>query len=317
MDKESKILSRGAKCIRCKKQAEVPLPSHHANFCFSCFEFFFRNQVSRGLKKMGVNPHAPLMIAVSGGKDSLALWKVLEDLGYRTRGIHLDLGLGKFSRSSLEAIEGFARDRGLKWSSYSLQQEFGYTLTEIDSILKSKTCALCGRIKRGLLNRLTIREGYRILVTGHHLDDEAGRLLGNLVGNRQEYVRTQTPFLPSPHPRVPARLKPLYRVDVSEIRAYNRITGIRPVQDGCPLSKGATSHYFKAAMDLLEKKMPGTKRNFLFSYLRKNKRNTSDDTFGSCLSCAEPAYGSLCALCSLKNRIREKSGQAGRLLPTG
>ena len=35
-----------------------------------------------------------VLVAVSGGKDSLALWDVLVGLGYRTTGVHLSLGIG-------------------------------------------------------------------------------------------------------------------------------------------------------------------------------------------------------------------------------
>ena len=307
MKKNSHTLSRGAKCIRCRQQAEIHLPSHHANFCPACFLLFFQRQVFRGLKKIPVDDSTPLMVAVSGGKDSLAVWQVLLDLGYSTKGLYVDLGLGNFSEASLECVADFARERKLKWESFSLHREFGFSLQEIDRILKGKTCASCGRLKRGLLNRITVRQGFQTLVTGHHLDDEAGRLLGNLLGNRQEHVRKQAPFLPSPHPRVPARIKPLYRVDVREIKVYNHLKQIRAVQGSCPFAKGATSPYFKEALALLEQRMPGSKRSFLYAYLQEKPGIEPDAPYGSCDLCGEPAFGPLCSLCSLKNRILQKS----------
>ncbi|MCF8109156.1 MAG: adenine nucleotide alpha hydrolase family protein [Desulfohalobiaceae bacterium] len=307
MNKNSHTLSRGAKCIRCRQQAEIHLPSHHANFCPDCFLLFFQRQVSRGLKKIPVDVSGPLMVAVSGGKDSLAVWQVLLDLGYTTKGVYVDLGLKDFSRASLECVADFARERNLQWERISLRREFGFSLLEIDRLLKGKTCASCGRLKRGLLNRTTARQGFQTLVTGHHLDDEAGRLLGNLLGNRQEHVRKQAPFLPSPHPKVPARIKPLYRVDVREIKAYNQLKHIRAVQGSCPLAKGATSPYFKEALSLLEQKMPGSKRSFLYAYSQESPGIEPDAHYGSCERCGEPAFGPLCSLCSLKNRVLQKT----------
>ena len=38
---------------------------------------------------------AVVLVAVSGGKDSLALWDVLVELGFRTTGLHLSLGIGR------------------------------------------------------------------------------------------------------------------------------------------------------------------------------------------------------------------------------
>ena len=62
-----------------------------------CFEKFFLNGVAKGLKMVGFPPDTPLVVAVSGGKDSLAVWDALARLGYQTLGLHLDLGLGEFS----------------------------------------------------------------------------------------------------------------------------------------------------------------------------------------------------------------------------
>src|SRR4026207_545280 len=41
-----------------------------------------------------------IMVAVSGGKDSLALWDVLIEDGYRTAGLYLDLGIFDYSTES-------------------------------------------------------------------------------------------------------------------------------------------------------------------------------------------------------------------------
>ncbi len=306
MDHSQDELPRGAKCIRCRSQAEIRLPSHHANFCPDCFLHFFQTAVERALKKMDLSTETPLMVAVSGGKDSLAVWDIMHRLGFTTRGLHLDLGIPGFSEDSRAAVEAFARPRGLEWSAFALKEEFGHTIPEIHAALRGKICALCGRIKRHFFDRLTARQGYQALVTGHNLDDEAGRLLGNLLANRQDFVRRQHPCLPSPHPSLPARLKPLYRVDIREILAYCRLQGIKPASATCSLSRRATSHVHKQALDLLEQKMVGTKRSFLFSYLKGKPPPEPDPITSFCSQCGHPSYIPVCGLCSLKNRIAEK-----------
>lgn len=311
-------LSRGAKCNRCLGQAEVHLPSHHANFCPDCFVHFVHTAVTRGLKEVNFQPR-PVMVAVSGGKDSLALWDLLQQLGYQTKGLHINLGIPGFSEASSQAVAEFASPRRLDWSEYSLKAVFGYSIPEVHRLLRSKTCSLCGRLKRAFFNRLTVREGYDILVTGHNLDDEAGRLLGNLVGKRMEHVHKQSPFLPSPHPRIPAKLKPLYRLEIKELLAYCHVCDITPVQEACSLSRGATSHTFKQALDFLEESMPGTKRSFLFSYLRDTQlkeklaceqnveeQRGQEGDFGICQECGEPTYADRCGICNLRQRLREK-----------
>ncbi|MFP4194077.1 MAG: hypothetical protein ACOCY3_02870 [Desulfosalsimonas sp.] len=294
-----------AKCSRCRGRAVVSLPNHNSRFCEACFIHFFQTAVQRGLKKAGPEKNSPLMVAVSGGKDSLAAWSVLHDLGFETKGLHINLGIEGFSEISRDAVAEFAASRGLPWSEYSLKNEFGYSMPEIYSILKYKICSVCGRLKRQFLNRLTAKEGYNCLITGHNLDDEAARLLGNLVGDRQEFVKRQFPWLPSPHPAIPAKLKPLHRLEIKEILVYCKIKNISPSGYTCPFSRNATSNYFAEALEHLDKKMPGTKRGFLFSYLRKPKELQPGDKYVKCSVCGQPAHSSTCPVCGIKKRIQE------------
>ncbi len=301
-----RTLPKGAKCTRCRQQATIALPSHHANFCQNCFLHFFETAVLRALKHFPISKQTPLAVAVSGGKDSLALWDILHRLGYKTHGLFLDLGIPEFSETSHEAVDNFASEKGLTWSLYSLKKEFGFSLPEIRARIRGKICAYCGRLKRHFLNRLAIRHGIKTLATGHNLDDEAGRLLGNLLGQRMEYVHKQSPYLPSPHPQIPAKIKPLYRTDILEIVTYCRIMDIKPFSGICPFSRGATSKTMKRALTLIESDMPGTKRSFLFSYIRQATLGKDQSLFGICKYCGQPAYDDLCSVCRLKQRISNR-----------
>lgn len=296
-------LPKEAKCTRCRQQATIPMPSHHANFCQDCFIHFFKTSVLRGIKHFPISKETPLAIAVSGGKDSLALWDILEELGYKTHGLFLDLGIPEFSEPSREAVGNFASQKWLTWSLYSIKEEFGFSLPEIRAKLRGKICAYCGRLKRNFLNRLSVRQGLQTLATGHNLDDEAGRLLGNLLGQRQRYVNKQSPYLPSPHPQIPAKIKPLYRLDIQEIITYCHLRDIEPFSGVCPFSKGATTKIMKQALTLIESEMPGTKRSFLFSYIKQASLEKDQSLFGICKQCGQPAYDDLCSICRLKDRI--------------
>ncbi|NTU48814.1 MAG: hypothetical protein HGA84_07405, partial [Syntrophobacteraceae bacterium] len=241
----------------------------------------------------------------------------LQDLGYPTRGIHIHLGIDEFSDASEEAVRIFAEQRGLPFTTHSLKQVFGYALPEIKQRTRRKICGVCGFLKRQLLNRLTIREGYQTLALGHNLDDEAGRLLGNMVRHRSQYFEKQYPFLPSSHPRIPAKLKPLYRLEAHEIRTYCHLTGIAHLATPCPFSRGATSHTFKEALDFLEGRMPGTKRDFLFSYLEGRNVPRADADFAVCRKCGEPAYEDVCSVCNLTDRLSGKTGPDNCRSPQG
>ncbi len=300
-------LPPGAKCKKCKARGEIRLPSHNTLFCPDCFIQFCETAVKRAMKKFGISMETDILVAVSGGKDSLTIWDILNRLGYRTKGLHVDLGIESFSQESVDAVTEFASSRGLAWSRYSLKELFGWTIPEIQCRSRRSICSLCGTIKRQMLNRLTVREGYPVLVSGHNLDDEAGRLLGNILRHRTQFMDKQYPFLPSIHPLMPAKAKPLYRLESHEIRAYCRFASIRPHSAACPLSRGATSHIVKDALDVLETKMPGTKRDFYYNYLRKRQKpDFNGDEIRLCGTCGSPAYLETCSVCAIKAQLADK-----------
>src|SRR6476660_8187817 len=70
-------------CKRCGSTAVIELRRHNTAFCQGCFEHHVRVQVQRAIDEHRMfAPDDRVLIAVSGGKDSLALWDILLDLGY-------------------------------------------------------------------------------------------------------------------------------------------------------------------------------------------------------------------------------------------
>jgi tRNA(Ile)-lysidine synthase TilS/MesJ len=122
-----------------------------------------------------------ILVAVSGGKDSLALWDILHRLGYQALGI--DGGID-YSHESKRLTEKFASGRGLKLHIVDIEQEYGQpipVLSQISHRGHGKPCAVCGLTKRHEMNRLARDLGYDVLATGHNLDDEAAVLFGNTL----------------------------------------------------------------------------------------------------------------------------------------
>jgi len=52
-----------------------------------------------------------VLVAVSGGKDSLALWDLLRALDYEADGLYVGLGIGEYSESSGTYARDFASER--------------------------------------------------------------------------------------------------------------------------------------------------------------------------------------------------------------
>src|SRR4030095_17077002 len=105
---------RRMKCTRCRGKAEVQLRAHNSAFCRPCYLLFFRRQVERVIASERMfTKEERLLVAVSGGKDSLALWDVLVDLGYDATGLYLGLGIGAYSSRSHDKDAACAAARGL------------------------------------------------------------------------------------------------------------------------------------------------------------------------------------------------------------
>lgn len=291
------------KCTRCREKAVVQLRHHHSNFCRDCFLLFFERQVERGIHKerMFVAEEA-ILVAVSGGKDSLALWDVLVRLGYRTTGLHLALGIGEYSAQSTEKTETFARARDLPLVVVRLEDE-GASVPELASVTRRPACSACGTAKRHHFDRIAIERGFPVLATGHNLDDEAARLLGNVLHWQTHHLAKQSPVLQPTHDRFVRKVKPLFRVTEYESAVYAFLRGIDYVVEECPNSVGATQLVYKEVLNRLEDVSPGTKLTFVQEFLRSGRpafaQPEADRARGTCGRCGMPSYGDVCSYCSL------------------
>src|SRR5437867_11889139 len=97
---------------KCGGTAVLELRRHNAAFCAPDFLDFFRNQVREAIREHRMlDPEEQVLVAVSEGKDSLALWDVLIDEGYRTTGLYLDLDIFDYSVDCRRKCETFAARR--------------------------------------------------------------------------------------------------------------------------------------------------------------------------------------------------------------
>jgi len=290
------------KCKRCRGKAEIQVRHHNSAYCRNCYIFCFQRQVERAVTKEHMFAREDeLLVAVSGGKDSLALWDALGELGYRTTGLHLALGIGSYSGASTQKTEAFATARGLRLITVPLEQD-GLAVPAVVTRTHRPACAACGTIKRHYFDRIAFEHGFSVLATGHNLDDEAARLLGNLLRWQTHHLSKQHPVLESTHERFARKVKPLFRVSEYETAVYAFVRGIDYVIEECPNSVGATQLLYKDALNRLEAAMPGTKLTFVQDFLRLGRPHFAaeiDGPPGSCERCGMPAFASVCALCRL------------------
>ena len=260
------------RCLRCKGSAVIEIRRHNAAYCKDCFLTVFRNQVARTIDKADmISAGQRVLVAVSGGKDSLALWDVLLDLGHDATGLYLGLGIGGYSDRSLEATRRFAADRGAPLQVVDLEQEHGFDVPTAGRKGPRSTCAVCGLSKRYVFNKAAVDGGFDVIATGHNLDDEAATLLGNTLRWNTEYIARQSPVLPAAD-RMVKKVKPLHRISELETAAYAFLRGIDYVVEECPLVAGNTQLRYKEAMNAIESRSPGTKAQFFLGFLDRGCR---------------------------------------------
>ncbi len=142
-----------------------------------------------------IEPGDRVAVGMSGGKDSAMLLVALRQLqrsaqwDFSLHPIHLD-----------QHQPGFDHDQFA-----AQQQQLGDVSVEVisedtHSIVQSKLkpgqipCAICGRLRRGILNRYCAEQGYTKLALGHHLDDALETFFLNLFyGRRLDPLKPATP----------------------------------------------------------------------------------------------------------------------------
>ena len=302
------------KCVVCRGPAVIDLKRHNANFCPEHFTKYCREQVERAISDFDmIDPDDRVLVAVSGGKDSLAVWDILLDLGYRADGLYIGLGIGGYSDTSGRHARDYARSRGAELLEVDLPGEYGYDIPTGSRAARRTPCSACGLSKRHLFDKAALDGGYDVLVTGHNLDDEAAVLFGNVLHWQTEYLGRQRPVLPA-RDGFPRKVKPLVRLSEREMAAYCIVTGIDYLVDECPMAAGNKHIGYKEALNDIEVRSPGSKADFYFSFLRRAadrfeaESETERESLSACARCGAPTTTEVCAFCRLAERAGGTSG---------
>jgi uncharacterized protein (TIGR00269 family) len=178
---------------------------------------------------------------------------------------------------------------------------------------RGKPCAVCGLVKRYVMNRIALQGisgqagsgGFAAVATGHNLDDEVAVLMQNTLHWQSGYLARQAPVLAERN-GLARKVKPFVRLYERETAAYALVQGIEYIYDECPFAKGSTTNLYKELLNRLELSSPGAKQQFYLSFLRA--RDGGEITFAEaeaaelhpCARCGQPTTaGDVCAFCRL------------------
>jgi len=294
---------------------------HRLALCKDCYPKWFLRMTERTIKEWRmIEPSDKVLVAVSGGKDSLGLWFALTQLGYEADGLYLDLGIlsGEYSGRSKEFAMQLCERIQPALHIVKVADEMGKPVPVLSFASNREPCSACGAVKRYLFNKFAFENGYTVIATGHNLDDEAATLLGNVLRWQIGYLARQAPVLPErvlgfggEQGRIGLvkRIKPFVRFTEKQVALFTIINRIPYIEQECPFAVGAASLFYKDLLNKIEERSPGTKWAF-YSQFVEQVQPLLDERFPEpelrpCARCGMPTTAEICSVCRIKERANK------------
>ena len=196
-----------------------------------------------------------IAVAISGGKDSLLMAKMFQELqrhgqvNFEVEFIAMDPGYHKDIRQLL--IDN------CEYLNIPIHL-FDSRIFEIaDEIAKDYPCYMCARMRRGALYSKAEELGCNKLALGHHYDDVIETTMMNLLfaGN----FKTMLPKLHSPNFEGIQIIRPLYFIREEHIIRFIQHSGIWPLNCACMVAAKKTGNKRYEIKDLIKSLEPNFK----------------------------------------------------------
>lgn len=300
-------------CIACGENPPIYFRQYSGErLCVQCFCSSIIERVRRTISKYDLLRYDDrIVVAVSGGKDSLSLLKILyrieRDFPHaRLYAVTVDEGIEGYRSECVRVAEEFSSNLSVPFTSVSFKELFGFSLTEaVESGATEKVgvqpCTICGVLRRKALVIAARRLGATVIATAHTLDDVVQTYLLNLlkgegnikpVGIRRESGGAM--------PRVaPFRLTPQ-----REVALYAYLQGIPFQVITCPYTHTSMRDKVRSFLNWYSANKPEA----LFSFLNNFEKLILKAGYGgerTCEVCGEPSSRRMCRACELEQRIRD------------
>ena len=212
-----------------------------------------------------LQPGDRVVAGVSGGKDSLALLRLMAELRdhspvpFTLHAVTLDMGYEEMDFSPVAEL--CAR----------LQVPYTVKQTQIREIVfdirkEENPCALCAKLRRGILNDAALELGANKVALGHHYDDAIETFLLSMI-----YEGRLSSFLPVTYmDRTGLTLiRPMLYLHEKTISNFVTRENLPVVHNPCPADKNTKREDVKALLYELEGRYPGLKDN-IFGGLQRS-----------------------------------------------
>ncbi|MBS3146760.1 TIGR00269 family protein [Candidatus Woesearchaeota archaeon] len=303
-------------CKNCEINSVIILSSGK-KLCKTCFNRYFEKKVFKTIRKYRlIEEHDNLVVAVSGGKDSLTLLYLINMIVSKRREVKLqavliDEGIKGYRSKTIKDAEVFCNKYSIKLNIFSYKAEFGHTLDELIKKSKINPCAVCGVLRRYMLNKYSKKLKATKLATGHNLDDEAQSILMNQMKHNLEISARLGPITGViKDKRFIPRIKPLYFMTEKEVMIYSHLKGFTSVFVECPNSYESFRSDIRDSLNQLEAKYPGTKNGIVKTFVESLPYLKQEFKFKSkiqsCSVCSEPCSNEKCKVCNFIEELKIK-----------
>jgi len=296
-------------CTKCHGAPSVyHRPYSGERLCAACFNESLFERVKKTVGKYDMFEYdSRIAVGVSGGKDSLTLLRLLDELEKdrpyaELVAVCVDEGVKGYRDEALTLAEKNCRELGVKMHTVRFRELFGETMDEIAARERELgTCSYCGVLRRRALDEAAKAVDADRLATGHNLDDMAQSVLLNVL--RGDVVRMDM-FNPGGRgvEGFVRRVKPLCEVPERETTFYAYVNGMEFQSLPCPYAEEAMRSDVRRFLNRMEVKRPGSK--FIVYQTGLKIRGRGDgNVVGRCSVCGSPTRGDLCRACELSGRM--------------
>jgi len=306
-------------CTLCSRKEAVFMRRYSGEkLCERCFCKSIESKVRGTISKYEMfEPKDKIMVAVSGGKDSVTLLHILTKIEKSfpdavLSAVTVDEGIKGYRDEALKVAVKNCKKLGVEHVVTSFKEMYEYELDEIVNLIRNRKekgltpCAYCGVLRRKALNTAAREAGVDKLATAHSLDDETQTILLNIIHGDALRIARAKPLLTVIHPKLVQRVKPFCEVPEKEIAFYAYLRRIEFQSIPCPYAQTALRNDVRTMLNRLEEKHAGTK----FTIFRSMERirpaleaMAEEAKLQNCRICGEPTVGELCKPCQMLQEL--------------
>ncbi len=283
--------------------------------CASCFKASIVEKTRRTISRYGMIKFSDRVgVAVSGGKDSLSLLKVLDGLNHDSRfrlvALTVDEGVRGYREESIAHATDLTRQLKIEHVIVSYEELFGFSLDRALDWRDEReisSCSICGVFRRRAIDEAALKAKVDVVATAHNLDDYAQTFLMNLLHGDVERIGWLDPaYVDEGFPV--RRVKPFMEIYEEEVALYAYLSGIPFQSVSCPYMHEGLRGEVRDYLNEMEAKHPGMKNVLLKSSLSVVSRLSPAESGHHsvpCSSCGKPSSGGVCNVCRMKEVVRQ------------